>query len=235
VLVEDGNTLSTAAAAGALQSVFPAKQYGRASAVVRALGSRQRDATDLAPFAAYRPRHGRAEPALALNPKMNLIGARSCVTWVGGGVVISAMSAPGPRVGVRIFDRVGARRKLDMVLACADDGVTYGCRSLTEGVLVDVSLFELMDSVPPPQPALLGGAHFVHTSLVVSCGSPYNLSLVLEPSRNVWLAVFTRFVAVADVLPSALGSFLGRHLVVVALAGVRIPTPTEDVVFLVWT
>jgi hypothetical protein len=72
----------------------------------------------------------------------------------------------------------------------------------------------------------------MHASLVESCGSPRDPSLVSQPSRNVGLAAFTRFVAVVDVLPSALGALVGRCLDV-PLAGVPIPTPGEDVGFLV--
>ena len=76
---------------------------------------------------------------------------------VGGAVVIFALFASRPRVGVRIFDWVGSRRKLRMVLAYAGDGITCGCRSLLEGVPMMFLLFEVMDYVPPPRPAPLGG------------------------------------------------------------------------------
>jgi hypothetical protein len=51
----------------------------------------------------------------------------------------------------------GPRRKSRMALACAGDGVTCGCRALVEGVPMLALLFEMMDSIPPPQSAPLGG------------------------------------------------------------------------------
>jgi hypothetical protein len=44
-----------------------------------------------------------------------------------------------------------------MALARASDGLTFGCRSLVEGVLMVFLHFELMNSIPPPQTASLGG------------------------------------------------------------------------------
>jgi hypothetical protein len=56
-----------------------------------------------------------------------------------------------------------------------------------------------------------------------------------SPSRSIGLTAFIRSVAVAAVLPNALGGFARAASLVVALAGVLIPTPGEDVVFWVWT
>lgn len=100
----------------------------------------------------------------------------------------------------------GPRRKLHMAVACAGDGVTCGCCSLVEGVpmMSPVRSDGLCPSAPICSP---WGPHFVHASLVVSCGSPCELPLVSQSSRSVGLAAFTRLVAVADALPSALGGF----------------------------
>jgi hypothetical protein len=71
--------------------------------------------------------------------------------------MISALSTLHPLDGYQILDRVRSRRKLCLALANPDDGITYGCHSLVEGVPMLILLFELMDSVRPPQAAPLGG------------------------------------------------------------------------------
>jgi hypothetical protein len=78
------------------------------------------------------------------------------VACVGGVVAIYALSSPRPRDDEHVLI-VGARRNLLMVVAIACDGVTSRCRSLVEGVPMMALLFEMMDSVPPPQSAPLGG------------------------------------------------------------------------------
>jgi hypothetical protein len=64
-----------------------------------------------------------------------------------------------------------------MVVACAGDGGTYGCRSLVEGILVMSLLFEVMGSVPPSQPTILGG---------LALGMPLWKCLVDHPVISRW-------------------------------------------------
>jgi hypothetical protein len=82
--------------------------------------------------------------------------------------VISSLFALCPRGGYRIFDHGGPRQKLHMALADASDGVTSGCRSLVEGVLMMFLQFELMDSIPPVSSYFPWWHRFAHASLVVS-------------------------------------------------------------------
>jgi hypothetical protein len=55
------------------------------------------------------------------------------------------------------FDHGGPWQKLRMALAGAGDGVTSGCCSLVEGILMMFLQFDLMNSIPPSQAASLGG------------------------------------------------------------------------------
>jgi hypothetical protein len=80
------------------------------------------------------------------------------VAWVGGAAAISDICPL--RVLATVtgrFDQVGSRRKLRMALASSSDGITSGCRSLVEGVLMLILQSDLMGSISPPQIASIGG------------------------------------------------------------------------------
>lgn len=118
--------------------------------------------------------------------------------------MFSALSALRPCVGVQIFDRVGFRQSCVWrwpVTATPTGAVpllkaSRGCSpDQRDGLRHSAST-----CVP-------WGPLFVPVSLIVSCGSPCDLSLVPQSSLNVGLATFTRWVAVADGRPSALGGF----------------------------
>jgi hypothetical protein len=79
-----------------------------------------------------------------------------------------------------------------MVVACAGDGVPYGCCSRVEGIPMKSLMFDVMGSVPLPQSALFGGLALGIVSLVVCCGSRHDLSLVSQPSSSVSLAGLLR-------------------------------------------
>jgi hypothetical protein len=75
---------------------------------------------------------------------------------VGGAAVISALFALRPRDGDQILDQVWTLAKVTHIFACVDDDITCGCCFLVEGALMMALLFEIKDSVPPPQYAPFG-------------------------------------------------------------------------------
>jgi hypothetical protein len=71
--------------------------------------------------------------------------------------VSSVLSALRPRDDDLIFDPVGSYRKLHMALPLSVMVSPFECCSLVEGVPKMIHRIELMDSVPLPHAAPLGG------------------------------------------------------------------------------